>query len=228
MSARFSFCMRFLVASVLAAQCAPALAQQKSAPRPRPKELELWKPAYVPAQAVKFGAELHDAASAELKKWVGGYVAKNMRDRTVEPRAVMADVDAAFAVQPDQIRDAVIFLLYYSSYKDEDENQRLLAFRIRDIDRETFDITRTINLMHRNAERRAASPNQQMSAGERVRMDEEQQKLEARLRELADERQLKATQMEAARQRVTAYLRLLGSAHARMQDVKPAILSAVR
>jgi hypothetical protein len=234
MPARCRLCPRLLSAGVLlagvwlAASAGPLRAQQANKPRPAAKELEQWKPAYVPAQAVKFGAELDEAAAPELKKWVSGYVARSMRDRTVEPRTVMADVDAAYARQPDEVRDAVIFLLYYSSYKDEDENQRLLAFRIRDIDRETFDITRTINLMYHNADRRSASPNQQMSATDRIRMDEEQRKLEVRLRELADERQLKATQMEASRKRVTSYLRLLGSVHEKMKGVQPSVLAAVK
>ncbi|HWQ02847.1 MAG TPA: hypothetical protein VNL38_00060 [Candidatus Nitrosotenuis sp.] len=212
----------------LALLCALGAAGQKRDEPPRAKDIENWKPAYLPAQAVKFGAELDAAASPELKKWVGGYVARRMRERTVEPREVMADVDAQFAAAADEARDAVIFLVYYAAYKDEDDNQRQLAFRIRDIDRETFDLSRQINLMIRNSERRSASPNQQMTVGDRLRMDEEQRKLEIRLRELGDERQLKATQMEASRQRVTTYLRLLGKVHEKMKGISPRVLAGVK
>jgi hypothetical protein len=214
--------------ALLACACALGAAAQKKSEPARPPDVTQWKPAFLPAPAVKFGAELNVTASPELKKWVSSYVARRMRERTVEPREVMTDVDAQYAAAPDEARDAVIFLVYYASYKDEDDNQRQLAFRIRDIDRETFDLSRQINLMLRNAERRSASPNQQMTVGDRVRLDDEQRKLEIRLRELGDERQLKGTQMEASRQRVTTYLRLLGKVHERMKGVSPSVLAGIK
>ena len=125
------------------------------------------------------------------------------------------------------MRDAITFLLFYLAYKDEDENQRLLAVRIRDIDRDTIEITRQLQQMWKNDQSRAASPMQSSSPNARVANEEQQQRMEAQLREYADERQLKSTQLAGSRKKINAYLKLLDIAHGRMRGIDPAIVKSV-
>lgn len=52
--------------------------------------------------------------------------------------------------------------------------------------------------------------------------------MESQLRELADERQLKSTLMNASRRKVNQYLKVLAAVHPRMKGVDAAILRAVK
>ncbi|MCI0627571.1 MAG: hypothetical protein L0387_38975 [Acidobacteria bacterium] len=208
--------------SVLAVFFLPlsALAQQKPLVEP---QIEA-----VSAPALKYGAALEKEATPEVKDWVRGHVTKQMRTQAVDPKATMAKVDEQFAEASEEARDAVTFLVMYGAYRDEDENQRMLNYRIRDIDRETTEITRQLQVMWKNEQGRGASPLQGISAQERVRLDELQQKMESQLREYADERQLKATQEAASRKKAALYLKVLGMAYERMKGTEPEILRGVK
>ena len=203
----------------------PAPQKKRDAVRPA---VEDWKPEIVPADALKYSAELDEQASAEVKKWVGGYAKKEMRERAVDPKATMAAADDRFPQASDEARDAVTFLLFYAAYKDEDQNQRTLSYRIRDIDRDTIEITRQIQQIWKNDQSRGASPTQGIGAQQRIAIEEQVQKMESQLRELADERQLKSTLMNASRRKVNQYLKVLAAVHPRMKGVDAAILRLVK
>lgn len=186
-----------------------------------PKEEKDWKPAYVPADALKFGATLEEKASPEFKGWVHEHVAKHMREQPVNPRTAMQAVDDRYPQTSDIARDAGTFLLQYLAYKDEETNERMLAARIREIDRQTYDLSREINIMAENEQRRLmpTNPRAAISAEQRVRMDEEIRKREEKIRQLGTERQLKATELAASRKKVNLYLKVLGVVFDRMKDV---------
>jgi len=211
-----------LAALVFAAEFAGA---QKS----KEREVTDWKPASLPADALRYGAELETAAPEEFKKWARTQVTQRMRVQTVEPKATMAAVDEKYPQAPETARDAGTFLLFHAAYKDEDENQRTLAYRIRDIDRETRELTRQLQVMWKNDQSRAASVNNSPSTlGQALSIQDQTQQLEARLREYGDERQLKATQLAASRKKINAYLKLLDMVHERMKDVPPAAIAGLQ
>lgn len=201
----------------------PAAAQQEGTRKEKP-----WQPVTISAEALKFGAALEEQALPGLKDWAHSQVTKKMHESVVDPKATMAVVDARFPQASDEARDAGIFLVFFTAYKDEDENQRMLALRIRDIDRETTEITRQLQLMWKNEQTRSASPLQAISAQERVRLEEQEQRMTAQLREYADERQLKSNQLAASRKKVNAYLKLLGAAFERMKDTDAAIVRTLK
>ena len=181
----------------------------------------------ISAEAIKYGAALEEQATPELKKWVSGYI-KQLREKPVDPKATMADVDARFPAASDEARDAVIFLTYYLAHKDENEEQRMLGLRVRDIDRETTEIVRQIKVMQETDNLRSGSTNGQLTIAQRLQMDEEIRKREAQLREYGEERQLKTTRIAASRKKVNSYLKLLDVARKRMKDVSPTLLRDVR
>jgi hypothetical protein len=227
---------RFIVGTVVVAalgipNALPAgwsAAQQKD-PKP-PKEEEEWKPASVPADALKYAVELEHAATPEFKAWCREHVVKHMRSQPVSPRAAMKAVDDAYPSTSDIARDAGIFLLKYLAYKDEDENQRVLAGQIREIDRRTYDISREINILNENEQRRLGTiyPRAAISAEQRIRMEEEIRKREDQLRQYGTERQMRSAELDASRKKVNLYLRVLGVVFERMQDVPVASIAELK
>jgi hypothetical protein len=180
-----------------------------------------WKPVFVPADALKFGAELDEKATSQFKGWCRDQVAKHLRNEPVSPRAAMEAVDKQYPAAPELSRDAGAFLLEYLAYKDEDTNQLTLAGRIREIDRTTYDLSREINIMTENEQRRLmpTNPRAAIGAEARVRMDADIRQREEKIRQLAIERQLRATELDASRKKVNLYLKVLGIVHGRMKDV---------
>jgi hypothetical protein len=193
-------------------------AQQKDDPLKPEKE---WTPAHVPADALKFGAEMEEKATLEFKSWCREHVSKNMRNAPVKPRAAMEAVDAQYPQAPEISRDAGAFLLQYMAYKDEYTNQLTLAGRVREIDRTTYDLSREINIMAENEQRRLfpTNPRAAIGAEARVRMDADIRQREEKIRELAMERQIRATELNASRKKVNLHLKALGLVHPRMKDV---------
>ena len=216
----------FLSVAILAPQAAP----QKKKPPEEPKPEKDWKPAFVPADALEYGAELDEHAAPALKAWIHEHIAKHMRSGQVNPRAAMQAVDGRFPQTSDIARDAGAFLLQYMAYKDEDENQRVLAGRIREIDRTTYDVSRRINEIYEGEQRRLmpTTPRGAISAEQRVRLDEEVRRLEEQLRQLGTERQLKATELDGSRKKINFYLKALGLIYERMNDVPVESIAALR
>jgi hypothetical protein len=195
--------------------------KEKEFPPPAVAEADL------PAAALKFGVALLEQAPADLKKWAESHARSEMRSKPVDPQGTMAVVDARYMQEPDTTRDAITFLVFYLAYKDEDENYRTLGYRIRDIDRETKEITRELQVIWKNQDNRSASPLQAQSQQARVAQEEEIQRKESQLRDFADERQMKGTLMTAARKKVSVYLKLLKVVHERMRGTDPALLRSV-
>jgi hypothetical protein len=203
---------------LLAAPLAVPAAQKKEK---KDKEEIEWQPDRVPADALKFGTELEGRAADEFKDWAKGHVTKHMRAAAVNPRAAMQAVDERYPRTSEIARDAGAFLLQYLAYKDEDMNQRMLASRIREIDRKTYDYSRRINEIREGEQRRLmpTTPRGAISAEQRIRLEEEIRQLEEEIRQLGTERQLKATELDASRKKVNLYLKVLGIVHDRMKDV---------
>jgi len=218
----------FVLVALLFAACPAQLHPQGQAKPKNPREEKPWQQAVVPAEVVKFGADLEGAASAHLKDWCSNYVRKELRDKPIEPKAVIGAVDRHYAAASDLARDAGIYLVYYLAYRDDEENQRMLSFRIRDIDRETYDITRELAMIHESELNRLASRNSSLTPAERIRRDEQEQKANSRLRELGDERQIKGTRMDFSRKKVNIYLKLMSYAYDRMKGTPPAVLDELK
>lgn len=194
------------------------------------RKKETWKtaePSNLHAPALAFGEALEKNASAGLRDWAGPYAKKTLRSAPLKPQETTAVVDQRFPQGAEEARDAVVFLLYYLAYKEEDIEQRMLAARLRDIDRETIEITRQLQIIWKNEQNRAASPTQGLSQQQRVAIDEDVQRKESQLRFLADERQLKSGQFATSRKRVDSFLKLLAQVHPRMQGIEPSVLQAL-
>lgn len=185
------------------------------------------EPSPVHAPALTFGTELEKAASKELLKWVQPQARNDMRSKPLDPQGTTALVDERFVGASVEARDAATYLLFYLSYKEEDFEQRMLAARLRDIDRETTEITRQLQVIWKNEQNRSASPMQGISQEQRVAIEEDIQRKESQLRFLADERQLKSGLFEASRKRVDALLKLLAAVHPRMKGIEPSVLSSL-
>ena len=182
----------------------------------------------LPAEALKFGVAVQESAPEPVRKWAESLAKGDMRSKPVDPQATMRTVDERYPQSDELVRDVITFLVFYSAYKDEDENYRTLGYRIRDIDRETKEITRELQVVWRNEQNRSASPGQGQSQEARLRQEEFVRKQESLLRDYADERQTKATLMEASRKRVNTYLKLLEVAHRRMRGTDPKVVQGAR
>lgn len=191
------------------------------------KEWETRQPEAVHAPALAFGAQLQKHASERLLNWAEPYAKKDLREKPLDPRGTMAVVDERFSQATDEARDAVTFLAFYLAYREEDFEQRMTASRLRDIDRDTIEITRQLQVIWKNEQNRSASPMQGLSQEQRLAIDEQVRSMESRLRELADERQIKSAQLNASRKKVDALLRLLAAVHPRMNGIDPVILKSV-
>jgi len=227
--------LRFLVAALapaflcLASALPPQIRAQQKEPQP-PKEEEEWKPAEIPADALLYAIKLEEAATPAFKSWCGEHISKHMRSEPVSPRNAMKAVDEAFPGTSDIARDAGIFLLQYLAYKDEDENQRVIAGQIREIDRNTYDLSREINVMYENEQRRLGTIYKEgaISAEQRIQMEEEIRKREEKLRQYGTERQIRSGELEASRKKVNLYLKVLGYVFKRMSDVPVASIAELK
>lgn len=211
----------------------PAAPQDKDTSKEKkqePKEEKEWKPAFVPADALAFAAELEEKATHEFKGWCRSHIAAHMRAEPVNPRVAMKAVDEQYPQTSEIARDAGTFLLQYLAYRDEDENQRLVASRIREIDRNTYDISREINIMRENEQRRLfpTNPRAAIGAEQRVRMEEEIRKREEQLRQYGTDRQIKMGELDASRKKVNLYLKVLGAVFDRMKDVPAASIAELK
>ena len=227
---------RFIVAAALVALLGlPGALPAKPQDTPKkkikePKEEKEWKPASVPADALKFAAQLEENAPQEFQDWCHGHITGHMRTEPVSPREAMKAVDERYRQTSEIARDAGTFLLQYLAYKDEDENQRLLASRIREIDRTTYDISREINIMRENEQLRLfpTNPRAAIGAEQRVRMEDEIRKREEQLRQYGTDRQIKMGELDASRKKVNLYLKVLGVVFSRMKDVPAASIAELK
>jgi hypothetical protein len=207
-------------------------AQQEAAPPPKPKRdprTEEWKPATLPANALAYGAALEINAPPKLKKWCEHYAQIEMPRQKIDPRATMAVVDKEFASASDEARDAVIFLLDYLAYKHQDNEQRMLAARIRRMDNEMYDMNLRMHILKENQEKSIGSINKRVAISPQqvLKSEEEVQRLEQQLRVMTEERKMKMEQLLALRRRVDGYLKVMSVTHPRMNGVAPEVLRAM-
>jgi hypothetical protein len=198
--------------------------------RKRDPKVEDWKPATLPADALAYGAALDANAPTKLKKWCDNYSQKEMPKQKIDPRATMAVVDKEFASASDEARDATIFLLDYLSYKHEDQEQIMLAQRIRQLDDQAYDLTRRMIVLKENQERgmSTTSKNQAAAAPDAFKAEEDLRNLEQQLRELAQDRKMKMGQLDAHRKRVDGYLKVMSVTYPRMNGVEPQVLRTMQ
>lgn len=233
----------FLLVAFAGLAIAPAGAEQSSAPQdatsreqaaaPKPKrdpKTEEWKPASLPADALAYGAELEENAPPKLKKWCENYAQKEMMKQKIDPRATMAVVDKEFASASDKARDAVIFLLDYLAYKSEDNEQRMLAARIRRHDNEAYELNLRMHILKENQEKRIGSISKRVaiSPQQMIMSEEEVQRLEQQLRTMDEDRKVKMNQLMALRRRVDGYLKVMSVTYPRMNGVAPAVLRTMQ
>lgn len=188
-----------------------------------------WQPVVVPAPVLHFGAQLEDAASPALKDWLRAHVNQNLREKPIDPKVTIVAVDERFAAASDRARDTGIYLAYYFAHRDDIENERILSFRLREIDREADETSRQLTLMWKEEQRRLASPRGGAPSGPEVAArQEDERKLNERLRDLRDEREIKAAQIHFTRKKVDIYLKLLAAAYEKMKGTDPAILHELK
>ena len=202
----------------LAAAFPPAHAQKKE------KE---WKPVTVPADVLEYGARLEEAASPALKEWVAGHVSKNLHEKPLDPAVTINAVDAKFPTASDQARDAGIFLAYFTAYRDDMEGARVLLFRIREIDRQVDEITRTMSKEWQR-EQNLAAAGRPPTPTSLERREESERKTNDQLRDLRDERETKLQQLEFTRKKVDLYLKILANAYRKMKGTPTAILAELK
>jgi hypothetical protein len=213
-----------------AAQNATSQEAPASPKTKRDAKTEEWKPAMFPADAIAYGATLEENAPSKLKKWCEHYAQKEMIKQKIEPRATMAVVDKEFPAASDEARDAVIFLLDYLAYKSEDNEQRMLAGRIRRLDNDAYDMNLRMHILKENQERRIGSTSKRVaiSPQQMIQSEEEVQKLEQQLRLMNEDRKVKMDQLYALRRRVDGYLKVMSVTHPRMNGVAPEVLRTVQ
>ncbi len=103
--------------------CASAsVAQTAPVSNPAQKEqkvavLEEAKPNPPDARVLDYGAALEAQASPELRRWRQEFVRKKMRKDKIDLAALHAAVDAQYPRASAAARDALVYLLLYTSYK---------------------------------------------------------------------------------------------------------------
>jgi hypothetical protein len=224
-----------LVAGAVFAQSA---APQSTPPREsaappnaaRDPKIEDWKPSTLPADALAFGAALEENAPPQLKKWCTDYAQKEMPKQRIDPRATMAVVDKEFSKASDEARDAVIFLLDYLAYKHEDNEQRMLAARIRRLDDEAYETNLRMHILKENQERRIGSTSKSVAISPQqvIQSEEEIQTLEQQLRIMNEDRKVKMGQLQMQRKRVDGYLKVMSVTHTRMNGIAPSVLRTMQ
>ena len=230
MRRRISRFPRILLVSLAVLLAATAGSAQSDRPKKPESKVEQWKPAMLPADALAYGAQLELNAPPKLKKWCEHYAQSEMPKQKIDPRATMAVVDKEFASASDEARDAVIFLLDYLAYKHEDNEQRLLASRIRRLDDDAFDMTERMFDIKEAQQRRVRATNSKTSISpqELIRSEDELQQLEQKLRALSDDRKVKLDQLQMLRRRVDGYLKVMSVTHPRMNGVLPEVLRTMQ
>lgn len=204
--------------------CCAALLLGASA-RAAPQEREGNKPAQAPPaaplpyEALKFGDDLQVQATAAFLKWARGYAEKEMHEQRVDPKAVMAVVDKRYTGTSDVARDCGIFLVFHLAYRDEEARVSLLEGEIREIDRETYDITRELQLMYETEQNRVGGTRGPLGAGERMAQNDQVNKKNQRLRDLREKKIELGKQVQAGRKKINQYLKVQAVTHERMKGI---------
>lgn len=165
----------------------------------------------VPVRLLAFGAALHERAAPELKHWVKGYVKKEFKQVPSDASSPGAAVAQRFLSASPEARSAVVFLLFYTGYHEEGENQKLLEARIHEIDHWIED------LQWRPPTRPDLATE---TYGDRRRG--------LQVERLQRERKLRSAELETSRQRASAYLNLLLAQYPSVKDTDPAVLASVK
>ena len=173
----------------------------------------------LPVEALKFGDDLQGHATAGFLKWARGYAEKEMHEQRVDPKAVMAVVDKRYTGTSDVARDCGIFLVFHLAYRDEEARVSLLEGEIREIDRETYDITRELQLMYETEQNRVGGTRGPLGAGERMAQNDQVNKKNQRLRDLREKKIELGKQVQAGRKKINQYLKVQAVTHDRMKGI---------
>lgn len=206
----------------LAISALPGFARQRDQ-----KEKDAPRTITLPAEALKFGDALLAQASPAFLKWARGYAEKAMYEQLIEPRAAMALVDQRYKGTSDDARDCGIFLLFHLAYQDQAARTSLLEGEIREIDRETYDITRQLQVMYEAEQNRMGSTRGALSAGERVAQQDQIDRKNARLRDLREKKIELGKKVEKLRKKVNYYLKVAAVTHERMKGIDPAAIQVL-
>lgn len=212
------FIVLFMCALIMGSSS--ALAQEK-------KGAPEWKPAILPADALAYGEALNDHAPPKLKAWCEEFARKEMPKRRIDPRETMGVVDRQFPKNSDEARDAAIYLVSYLSYVAEDDNQRELAHRVRQMDGQMQDIQRQIETIRKNDPNPNSVENSRWTrTPQQVRQQEELvQRMARQFAELGEARKRTIKELSISRKRVDGFLEVLDLSHKRMDGIEASILS---
>ncbi len=192
------------------------------APTAAQKEAKEWKPAMIPADALKYGADIEAAATPEFLRWAHSFATGEMRHMQVNPKALMEVVDKKFAGTPDDARDAGIFLVEYLGYKDEEETQKMRTAEIRELNRQIYDANREMNIAKEN------TVNSKNPAASAVTKHNRYLEMEESLKELGRQLEIKMKEVAASRNKVNLYLKVLKITHERMNGIPPAAVAGLK
>jgi hypothetical protein len=221
MLARFLFAAFFLPTCSVSGQTKSAGPTQHGQEAPAIPD---WKPAILPADAVAYGAALHQQAPPRIKAWCEEFAHKEMPKHRIDPRETMALVDKQFPQNSNEARDAAIYLVFYLSYVDEDANQQRLAGEIRRMDDEARDIVLRMQAITEQENNRLASARRTPSQQEMLRNEAKIRQMDEKLHEMSERRKQKAKELNTARKRTDGYLKVLDVTHKRMNGIEPSIL----
>lgn len=191
--------------------------------RRQEKDYETVKPAAVHAPALVYAAKMEETAPGKIKDWCRDQ-AKKMASQPIDPRAAMQTVDREFPKYNDAERDAIIYLLIYFAYRDEETQQALLASEIKRLDDDVQEILFQTQRMKESEQNRMISTRSMPSQQELIRNEETARRNEEKLKEIALSRRNKMRDLGRSRKRVEGYLKVIAVTYPRMDGVPADVL----
>lgn len=200
--------------------------KEKDKSQSREKDYVTAQPAAVHAPALAYAAAIEGASPSHIKDWCRD-AARKLAGQPIDPRAAMLRADRQFPQYNDAQRDAITYLLIYYAYDDEMQRQDLLASEIRRMDLESDELVVQMQLRREAEMNRMVSTRNLPSQQEMLRNDEEYRKADLKLREIAERRRTRRGELERARRRVEAYLKVIAVTYPRMDGIPAGVLAGL-
>ena len=219
--AAFLLCAALAFAAHAGAQQPAPPAKQES--KPAASTLPLPPLQTLPADALKLGVELKQAAKPDLRKWIEKLFAEQKKNQAEDPaRFIINGVQQAFAASPVQVRDAVTYLSFFLAYESAANRHADNATALRRIDKEIADLREELHLWE---ERLNHPPAGSQTANLR---DADMQRITVRMQTLESNRLMALRTESVARQSVDALLELINYGYKNLAKFPPASLKDLR
>jgi len=173
----------------------------------------------LPAEALTFAAALEEKAPPKLLDWAKKHTRIVLRKDEFNPAELAPEKFARlFPAESPQARDAVRFLAGYEAYRRASEQQERHAARLRDLDRELYELTEAMRLLESTG-----APIGSIAADQRNATLAAAQR---RLEDLELQRRMAVSASEGTP--VDATLRWLADAFPAVKDIPPDVLRSTR